>query len=468
MAMYTASLGLPEESFGLLTRASRVEILYLLLLTAELASDQIDLAEDKKLFESHLDPEALADVRDFLSASQTCLTPIIQNSGAWREGAKNNTLDDTSAVIRHLISKFFSVTSSSTPTAFYAAKALSHLLPKLVDAHGWQNVGGEEWLVDLGILKTSTPNGLGAVAVLTGLQDILSTSKVVSNLCNRLVSDIAGASAQSDKTLGLLILLNASLAVYDEGDLPVAQNRIVFAVKQILSWTPTLATTDSQLASEACRALQVLLPAMKEVYGSYWETTLNFCISIWESSKYDLTAQSLPMIGMALKLFTILRNLKEANDDLEDALTFSDEQVSFCLTRLLKLQRSKDSLPLQFVDDLLSRNVRKLPIKHIQDLSEFYPLVVSDFRTIQSAAFDVLHKTISEAQQQISVDVLLDKKGNVTSHISIHTLTNGYQMPVCQKSFSPSSLAHQPSPTSPTRFSPNSQPQSVDTSSPGT
>lgn len=466
MAIYTANL-VSEDNFALLSGQNQVEILYLLLVTAELASDQIDLAEDKKLFESHLDPEALADVRDFLLVSQLCLTPIIQNAGGWRGDAKKDFPNDKSAVVQELISKFLSVASTSTSTGFYSAKALSHLLPKLVDAHGWQNFGSEEWLTNLGILKTATPNGLGAVAILTGLQDILTTSKVVNNLCNRLISDVAGASAQADKTLGLMILLNASLAVYDEGDLPVAQNRLVFAVKQILSWTPDLATTDSQLASEACRALQTLLPAMKEVYGSYWETTLNFCISIWDSSSSDLTAQSLPMIGMALKLFTILRNVKEANDDLEDALTFSNEQISQCLIKLLKLQRSKDSQPLEFVDNLLSRNARKMPIEHVKDLSEFYPLIASEFRTIQSAAFDVLHKAIPEAQQQISVDVLLEKIGRALS-FSDHTLVNNSQMRVSQKSSSPSSSMPQPSPPFPKNLSSSSRPPSAATSSPGT
>ena len=412
MAIYTANL-VSEDNFTLLSQENQLEIMYLLLLTAELASDQVNLAEDNKLFGYHFDPEALANVRDFLSVSQSCLAPIIQDAAGWRGDVQKVAPDGKSAVIRELIVKLLSAASASTSTGFYAAKALSHLLPKLVDAHGWQNAGSEDWLANLGILKTATPNGLGAVAILTGLQDILTASKLVNNLCNRLISDVAGASAQADKTLGLLILLNACLAVYDEGDLPVAQNRLVFAVKQILSWTPDLATSDSQLASEACRALQTLLPAMKEVYGSYWETTLNFCISIWVSTKSDLTAQSIPMIGMALKLFTILRNLKEANDDLEDALTFSSEQISECLIKLLKLQRSKDSQPLEFVDDLLSRDIRKMPIEHVKDLSEFYPLVASEFRTIQSAAFDVLHRAIPEAQQQISVDVLLEKTGKL-------------------------------------------------------
>ncbi|KAG0649365.1 RING-type E3 ubiquitin transferase listerin [Hyphodiscus hymeniophilus] len=401
MAMYTSKLA-PYKNFQLLPLETQIELLYLLLITAELACDQIDLAEDNKLFGSHSNPEALTDVRDFFSDSQLCISAIVLDATSSKSSLASSAIDG-------LASKFFVVTSSATPTAFYAAKALSRFLPKLEELKGWHEATTEQWLADLGILKASTSNGLGAVAVLIGLQDYLSTSKLVSNLCNRLISDVAGASAQADTTPGLLILLNSCLAIYDEGDLPVAQNRIVFAVKQILSWTPNLATTDSQLASEACRALQVLLPAMKEVYGSYWETSLAFCISVWNATEGDLTPQSIPMVGMALKLFTKLRSLTEANDDLEDALALSNVQISQSLIRLLKLQRSKDTLSLNYVDDLLSRNVSKIPVDQIKDLSDFYPLVASDFRTIQSAAFDVLNKALPATQQQLSLDVLLEK-----------------------------------------------------------
>jgi hypothetical protein len=410
MAIYTTNLVPHPKFIHLLPVKTQIDILYLLLLTAELASDQIDLAEDGKLFESHLDYEALAGVRRFLSDCHRCITSCLRGP---------STHEDWHSHMPHamqLVDKFLAVGLTATPTAFYAAKALSHLLPRMVEDVHVRN--SSEWLVALEQVVTKPgPAGvafegcLNVVAIMVGLQDHWSTSRAVSNFCNRLMSDVAVVSSQAENTLALLIKLNATLAVYEEVGLPVAQNRIVFAVQQILSWTPTLATTDSQLASEACVALQTLLPSMKEVYGSYWETTLNFCISIWDSTKGDLTVRSIPVVGMSLKLFTILRNLTETNDDLEEALTVYAQTISQSLVNLLKLQRSKESKPLEFVDDILSRNIRKIPIEHIKDLSEFYPLVASDFRQIQSTAFDVLHRAIPEAQQQISVDVLLEKTG---------------------------------------------------------
>ncbi len=411
MAMYTSKLLLHEDFLELLPDELQVDLLYLLSLTYELANDQIDLLEDNKLFETQQDPDVLNEVRQFLSDVREILSRAAGNAGSWRTSVPGKqSPEDTSTVAGALVLRLIGSSSYRGPIAYYASKALGGLVQALVSAHGWQNEGSEEWLSKLDILKTSSNNVLGAAAILIGLEDSLRSSRLINTLCNRLISDVAGAKAQSEKTLGLLVLLNSVLAVYDEEDLPVANNRLVFAVKQILSWTEDLVVTDSRLASEACRALQKLLPAIKDVYGPYWEATFDFCVSIWESSDDGvLSNERLPMIGMSLKLFSVLRNMvDDANDDLKDAYELSHEQVCDGLIKLLKLERSKETQPLEFVDSMLSRQVVKIPSDRIKDLSEFYPLVASDFRMVQSAAFDVLHKALPKVQQELSVNVLLE------------------------------------------------------------
>jgi hypothetical protein len=416
MAMYVSSL-IPEKSFSLLPQDQQVQILYYFIITTELLSDQIDLLEDNKLFSSRDNPQTLLEIREFLLTVPACLLAFIQSARTWLDNSPNASLTyDSSAVVRDLISKFLSDSLLSTPVAFYAAKGMGHLLQKLVDAHGWPNVLGEEWLSNIGIMKSPYPNTLGATAVLTGLQGSLDTSKHVNNMCNRLISDIAGASAKSEKTLGLLVTLNATLSVYDEGDLPVPQNRLVFAVKQILSWFE--ADFNIQLLSESFHALQTLLPAIKDVYGSYWEKALDLCLLTWNKPRSEISEEEIPVIGMSLKLFKILSNLSEANDDLVDSLTTLGAELSQGLILLLQTPRLKESRPLQFVDDLLSRLVVNIPLNHIKDMPDLYPLIASDYWTIQSAAYDVLHKALPEAQKQLSVDVLLEKTG-VKKHLHL-------------------------------------------------
>ena len=237
MGIYAAHL-VDVDNFTLLTCDKQAEILYLVSLTAELSKEQVDLLEDNKLFESHSDEENLVQVVGLEWMSNKYLGRIARNSGAaWLKEANDAKADpqarsrlfwersedkkhsdaagDKSAVVRSLISKFLAASCTSTPTAWHAAKALSNLLRILVDAHGWQNIEGEEWLSKIGVLNTFSSNVLGATAVLIGLRDVLGTSKTVNNFCNRLVSDVGWASAQSEDTLGRLILLNACFAVYD-------------------------------------------------------------------------------------------------------------------------------------------------------------------------------------------------------------------------------------------------------------
>ena len=73
---------------------------------------------------------------------------------------------------------------------------------------------------------------------------------------------------------------------------------------------------------------------------------------------------------------------------------------------------------MTFVDEQLSRELAKMPLSHIKDdMSEFYPLVASDSRTVQSTAFDILHRALPEAQQQISLDVALEQRGKNNSNL---------------------------------------------------
>jgi hypothetical protein len=106
----------------------------------------------------------------------------------------------------------------------------------------------------------------------------------------------------------------------------------------------------------------------------------------------------------------MLQSLEEPNDDLVEVLQTSAEKVSTALVDLLKLPREKHTQPLEIVDNLLCREVEKLPLQHIDDLSELYGLVAGESRAIQTAAFSILHKALPAMQEELSVDILLDKQ----------------------------------------------------------
>lgn len=409
MALFTSNL---VDDMDIVTRLPKdmlVELLHSLLLTVELLSDRIDLLPDGRLPEGVMDYDASSDL-----VFSKYLFPGIIGAHRWKPQNTANPDVDMGRVVNLLCGKLTETARSTSSSAYYASKALNHLLTRVVDAHKCSIADCEANLTESGVVLLETKDTLANIGILSGFNTNLAKSKIASNLCNKLVSAIVDASPQSEKTLGSLVLLNTVLAIYDEEEdaIPVSTNRLVFAVRQILSWSEDLASTDSRLASEACHALQRLLPAIKDVYGTYWETALELCISIWESDRNDeLSDDIIPMVGMSLKLYSVLRKIQEPNDDLLEALSSKRTELSQGLVHLLKLQRPMNHKPLDFVDTVLLRELREISTDDLQDLSEFYLVLSSDNRKLQSAAFHMLQSGIPSVQQQLSVDVLLEKRG---------------------------------------------------------
>jgi hypothetical protein len=232
-------------------------------------------------------------------------------------------------------------------------------------------------------------------------------------MCNNLVSDVMGVKPIPAKALPLLVLLTSALGCYQEGEVPVQMNRLVLAVKNVTGWLrEDQGELDPALAAETCRFLLRILPEIGSVYGPHWETTLEYCTNLWTNARKYRLDQILSAIHASLKLYAVLESLKEPNDDLGDALKQFAQARADGLIALLKLPRDRllSSQPLEIVDAMISRQIQKLPLRLIKDHSDIYELMASESQDIQTAAFTVLHKAIPAMQQQLSVDVLLDKK----------------------------------------------------------
>ncbi|KAI1416842.1 hypothetical protein F5Y13DRAFT_204219 [Hypoxylon sp. FL1857] len=405
MAMYTTKLLSAGFRIDAVPLAKRAEMIVCLSLTAELVTDQLTVMDENKIWSS-LSPEATLSVaQDLTSSTRKIIIGMTEDADNWRDG----TGTENSRLMHDIVQRLIDEAKSLTPMGLYSARALSELLQALTENHGFPT-SAEQWLVDLDILKNTPSTVLPAVAVLSGLGEAVSASRTVSTFCNRLVSDIAGANLDQEKSLMILVLLDSCMQIYDTGELPVANNRLVFAVRQITSWLETPEELDYRFATEACRCLQRLLPCIKDVYGPYWEKAMDFCIYLWAKPATEPLDHRLPEIHASLRLFLTLQSLEDPNDDLLDVLQSSAEKRSAALIELLKLPRVKDTQPLEIVDSIICRLVQKLPLDHFKDLSELYALVASDSRSIQTAAFTVLHKALPAAQENLSLDVLLEKK----------------------------------------------------------
>ncbi|KAI1386605.1 uncharacterized protein F4822DRAFT_321485 [Hypoxylon trugodes] len=405
MGLYLTHLLSSGFQTNALPHQTQVEIVICLCLTTGLVSDQLTDETEDKILDSRFSVETTLDRRTLLAPTRRVIIDIADKAEGWRDG----TGAKASRVMHDVIRILLDESRSLTPMGLYAAKALSEILQALADKHGFPS-RGEQWLADLDILKNSPSTVLPAIAVLSGLGETISSSRVVSNFCNRLVSDAAGANLGQEKALIVLVLLNVCMRIYDLGELPVANNRLVFGVKQITSWFDTPEEVDSHFAAEACRSLQHLLPCVKDVYGPYWEKSLDFCIYLWTKSKADPLEPRIAEIYHSLRLYTTLRSMEDPNDDLVDTLQSSVEKTSEALIGLLKIPRTRISQPVSTVDSIICREVEIIPLHHIKDYSELYGLLASESQYVQTAAFNVLHKALPAAQESLSVDILLEKK----------------------------------------------------------
>ncbi|ORY64868.1 uncharacterized protein BCR38DRAFT_431192 [Pseudomassariella vexata] len=405
MAMYTAQLLEFVLELGTLHLDKQVDLVVYLAVTAEIVADQLTIMDNEKIWKNLDIDEANIDAENLVSSARKVVSTLAANASGWRDGLGK----DQSPVVRGVFSKLLEMAKSLSPSGLYSARVLSALLESLTENHGFPS-SAEDWMAKLDVLKSSPTAVLPAVALMTGLGESLSVGKSVSNFCNRLVSDIAGASPQSEKSLVTLALLNACMPIYEIGLLPVANNRIVFAVRQITSWLETPETLDYRHAAEVCRSLRYLLPCIKDVYGAYWERAVEFCIHLWTEDSKEPLNNRLPYIHASLRLMSTIQSIEEPNDDLVDVLQSTSEKRSIAILELLKLPRDKETQPLQIMDAIICREVEKLPLEHVQDLSDLYGLVAVDSRAIQTAAFTVLHKALPAAQEELALDVLLEKK----------------------------------------------------------
>lgn len=414
MALYTANL--LEEKIKLESFAKPAQLLTdivtLLLVTSQMASDQLTLMEPGGFFDE-MSPDNLLAIDNLVSSTRRWVHRLVVDSTGWAS-AENST---SGRVICELLHVLMEKARDNSALAFYCARAASEVIQELTERHG-PPPNFDERLSNSLPPKDEPAAIFPAVALLYGVGQSLDPPTSLNTLCNRLVSDVAGGPLNTPKALAKMVLLTCCLAFYEEGEVPVQMNRLVFAVKNVTGGFEAQEEIDPFFAAESCRLLAKLLPEIVTVYGSHWESTLEYCTRIWASAGEYPPELVLSAIHASVKLYAALEALPEPNDDLEDALKTSAEVKALALIDLLKLPRESESQPQGIVDSLLCRQVEKTPLRLVKDLSEIYGLLASGSKDIQTAAFSLMHRALPAMQEQLSVDVLLDKTSKLLKVIS--------------------------------------------------
>jgi len=108
-----------------------------------------------------------------------------------------------------------------------------------------------------------------------------------------------------------------------------------------------------------------------------------------------------------------LKSNEDPNDDLVDAWKEQEQDIAKTLIDVLvgNSDVSDDAYqPLKIINDLIAREIGRLPNIDLGDAGRLYPLLYARSQSIQETSFRLLHNHIPKAQEQISFDAALENK----------------------------------------------------------
>ncbi|KAE8452570.1 hypothetical protein EG329_013829 [Mollisiaceae sp. DMI_Dod_QoI] len=406
------------------------EILFFLSLAHQMVKSQHDAGQRHFMYET-----TCSHIPTFDTHLQELLLLIVSNSKTWRRHEDNETTPshDTTAILDHLVKILLDRSSENSPLGYYSGKALSSLLGTIVSINGPKFECNEAWLKGSGLFTRDINRPFTTLAVLTGFRENLRSSELVKWFCNHLIAVIYGINgpldeAQIDEAFLTLVMLNGTLAAYDEYKLPPHTARLAMAVKKILSWTDGRDFSGQKfaLASESSRACTKLLPALKYSAGEHWQLALNnLCLSPWnlystlsrvEEGDAPVTVPSkrelFVLCATSMRLYSRLVRLKEAGDatvNVKEVFTEFEGAINESLVRLLRIPRLTNPPVQAAFDELLATQVLKIPVRYIR-MEYMYPLLSSEVHAVQGTTFCVLSEALPKVIEDLTVKVMVEEK----------------------------------------------------------
>ncbi|KAI4714059.1 hypothetical protein J4E89_001509 [Alternaria sp. Ai002NY15] len=415
ITQYVARLFKNPEYFSMDKLPSELRAAYLrnIAVAVQLADDNLGLAGANG-FWAHYNSDVEAEAMTFISDAQTLVTHELKSLvETWsKDGADASLLSWANALSG-------SVDASATSAAYYHARAYAVIIADAIEIAGWKNSQTAQLQETLKTTRSSK-NALQLLALLNAFKEPLSYAKACERMCNEVIADLTGIDAlqRSQEALQQLVLLNSVMG--QEGILEsIAGPRLMRFVQHVVPWLQE-ETLSRSVKAELCRALTVLLPLVGDMYGEHWAGILGALAGIWAATKELESNESgmdspIPLVHASLKLYAQLRTLtqsEEPNDDLLDAWKENEQPVADGLINILKhSQHFPDEFhqPLKMVNDVLARQISKVSLKHLESTEELFPLLYVESQPVQQTAFDILHKQIPAAQEQISIDAALEK-----------------------------------------------------------
>lgn len=220
---------------------------------------------------------------------------------------------------------------------------------------------------------------------------------------NELISHVTHSQLDFPRLVLLNILLAGDAVILAK----VPQQRLVFLFKSLLSQIEephSVATL-----SESLFLASMVVMYVQDIYGDHWEKILQGLIDIWST----IHAGDVSLIYSSLQTYSALKlclDSEEVNDDLQDAWSAGRKDIYFSLLRCLEaLSTTSASVdqPRAITAEFLRR---KLVDIEVPAETELFGLLSSGLVPVRQAAYDLLHRSIPERQEELSIDLALEQK----------------------------------------------------------
>lgn len=308
-------------------------------LLLQLATDNMSVPMQNGLWNA-TSSEVEASIVDFIADAQGLLVSWLQEKHQFVAIVQEQLLEDCQL---------------SASASYYSARAYSGITIGIAELHGYAWAHRSE---DLGqvVRKPSEPEHFfKAMAILSSAPE----SNQLTKLANEFLADLTGHDFGKQQESGKYIirhmqcsdlticvghqkLLYLNGISYGHQDIvaEVPKPRLVFFVKSLVTALGNLPSMS--IRAEIMRALNTILPYIKETYNDFWSEILTELPKTWSTSSIK-SDESIPLIHTSLRLLSTLRRLanEESNDDLVDSWKENEKATSDGLLGLLQLSQSK-------------------------------------------------------------------------------------------------------------------------------
>ena len=441
LAMFTTKLTQATTALGLADPARQRALFLYLPVTLQIINEKLDIsnANDSWTAETQeVEDEMILLVTDGRNVLADLIAQQTQHGSL-------DTLPSDPTVESCWLMQLTSI-SDNLPKSFRLAVSSAEMLSICVDRAGINRYA--QVLTDLiANIRKSSNTFQSAVLVEVCKAGLIPTKRLSTEFIIE-VTETSRMDQASPGMLTLVVFITSLLTHLDLGTLVVLNllldgeadiltslptQRLVYLVKAVVQAVRSSDHSTEELC-EMMKLLTLVLPHISSIYDEFWNDLWLFVAS---AIKRDWTVPvALPLLQSTLKLFLIYKDLAaaEANDDLIEVCQEHEKELPILLLEPLTqygkpgngaqsgLTHPTDESSLHFIRNrpgsivmnLLGRLLTELPVNLIEDSEELFPLLNASEREVQSTIFDILHRNITDHQEQVSLDVALSKE---TAHL---------------------------------------------------